>query len=100
MPPTSHAFTAALQVARARRVEPRSASDRVVLYWGEGGCIFLGPIRIGKLGGLNEDGEEPSPGIGGGSRRGGWGAGSRSSREGQGGRIREDLLPVRGRVLL
>jgi hypothetical protein len=58
------------------------------------------PQRERNLGGHDESDERPSP------RRRGWfrrdvgGAGGGPSRKGQAGRIREDLLPVRRRVLL
>ena len=39
----------------------------------------------------DEDGEKSSPWLGSGTRCGSWGAGSRSSRQGQTGPVREDL---------
>src|ERR1700736_6495307 len=56
-----------------------------------------GPFHRANFGGHDEDGEKPSPRRRGGSGRGCGGAGSRSSRQGPTGRIREDLPSVRRR---
>src|SRR5262245_27467892 len=53
------------------------------------------PPMKSKLGGSNEDGEKSSPRLSGRTCRSFGDAGCRSSRQGQAGRIREDLQPLR-----
>ena len=62
------------------------------------GCQQLtnGNLRV-----LDPPNELPSsPWLSSGARCSSWGAGSRSSRQGQAGRVREDLQPVRCGILL
>src|SRR5215472_15229833 len=61
---------------------------------GAGASCENGTLPRLKLEVQHEDGEKPSPRLGGGSCRSGWGSGCRSSRKGQAGRIREGLQPV------
>src|SRR5262245_31196527 len=73
----------------------RTRGLKGTFHWGAHNPAETEPSHEEQLGGSNEDGEKSSPRLRGRTCRDFGDAGCRSSRQGQAGPIREDLLPVR-----
>src|SRR5262245_11293758 len=73
----------------------RTRGLKGTFHWGAHNPAETEPSHEEQLGGSNEDGEQSSPRLRGRTCRSFGDAGCRSSRQGQAGPIREDLLPVR-----
>src|SRR5262249_61344081 len=78
----------------------RTRGLKGAFHWGAAHPAETEPSHEEQLGGSNEDGEKSSPRLRGRTCRDFGGAGGRSSRHGETGPVREDLLPLPRGLLL